>query len=141
MLDMIAETSFMNKCIDGKKPYPIQLLKNEAIDRLEPIVDDLPKYKKNLEDLMVNFKIDQMMGLINTIYRDKEFKSSKYYRRYSEYFDEIEDMTHNSTFVKVPQNTSFENGCDKPSTFEKVPQTQHFWKGVRRGRQENVNVL
>ncbi len=114
---MIAETSFMNKCLDVKKPYPIQLLKNEAIDRLEPIVDDLPKYKKNLEDLIVNFKIDQMLGLINTIYRDKEFKSSIYYRRYSEYFDEIEDMTHNSTFGKVPQNTTFEKGCAK---------TQHF---------------
>jgi hypothetical protein len=94
MIEMIAETSFMTKCLDDKRPYPIQLLKNEAIDRLDSVVGDLPKYKKNLEKLIANFAVDEMLQLINTIYRDKDFKSSLYYRRYSEYFDEIEDLIH-----------------------------------------------
>jgi hypothetical protein len=89
MATLIAETSFI---INGTDP--IHLLKNEAIDRLDSIVHDLPKYKRNLEKLMVNFKIDDMLLLINHIYRDQEFKSSVYYRRYSEYFDEIEDLIH-----------------------------------------------
>jgi hypothetical protein len=87
---MIAETSFN---ING--PDPIQLLKNEAIDRLDSIVNDLPKYKKKLENLIDNFKIDDMLLLINHIDRDKEFKSSVYRGRYSEYFDEIEELIHN----------------------------------------------
>jgi hypothetical protein len=86
----IAETSFMTKQMDPT----IQLLKNEAIDRLDSVVCDLPKYKKSLENLIANFAVDEMLQLINTIYRDKEFKSSLYYRRYSEYFDEIEDLIH-----------------------------------------------
>lgn len=88
MTTMIAETSFITK-------GPIQLLKSEAIDRLDSVVDDLPKYKKIFEELIVNFTIDNMLWLINRIYRDNEFKSSIYYRRYSEYFDEIEELTHN----------------------------------------------
>ena len=95
MIAMIAETSFMTKkCFDTKRPYPIQLLKIEAIDRLDSVVGDLPKYKKNLENLIANFTVDEMLQLINTIDRDKEFKSSLYYKRYSEYFDEIEDLIH-----------------------------------------------
>ena len=89
MATLIAETSFI---ING--PDRIHLLKTEAIDRLDSVVDDLPKYKRNLEKLIANFKIDEMLTLINTIYRDKEFKSSVYYRRYSEYFDEIEELIH-----------------------------------------------
>jgi hypothetical protein len=89
MATLIAETSFI---ING--PDPIQLLKNEAIDRLASIVNDLPKYKKNLENLIDNFKIDDMLLLINHIDRDNEFKSSVYCGRYSEYFDEIEELIH-----------------------------------------------
>jgi len=73
---------------------PFHLLKNEAIDRLDSVVTDIPKYKKNLEKLMVDFIIDDMLRLINIIYRDKEFKTSRYYRRYNDYFDEIEDLIH-----------------------------------------------
>ena len=91
MSTMIAETSFIT--IATREHPQIQLLKNEAIDRLDSVVYDLPKYKIYLNNLIVNFTVDDMLGLINTIYRDKEFKSSKYYRRYSKYFDEIEDLT------------------------------------------------
>ena len=90
---MIAETSFIERM-----QKPIYLLKTEAFDRLDSIVDDLPKYKKNLEELVVNFTIDKMLFLINTIYRDKEFKSSIYYRRYSEYFDEIEELLYKNKY-------------------------------------------
>ena len=75
---------------------PIYRLKSEAIDRLDSVVDDLPKYKEQFEELIVNFTVDNVIWLINAIYRDKEFKSSLYYRRYSEYFDEIEELIHNS---------------------------------------------
>ena len=74
---------------------PIYRLKSEAIDRLDSVVDDLPKYKEQFEELIVNFTVDNVIWLINAIYRDKEFKSSLYYKRYSEYFDEIEDLIHN----------------------------------------------
>ena len=73
---------------------PIHRLKSEAIDRLDSVVDDLPKYKEQFEELIVNFTVDNVIWLINAIYRDKEFKSSLYYKRYSEYFDEIEDLIH-----------------------------------------------
>uniref|UniRef100_A0A6C0IJY2 Uncharacterized protein n=1 Tax=viral metagenome TaxID=1070528 RepID=A0A6C0IJY2_9ZZZZ len=72
----------------------IKLLKHEAIDRLDSVVDDLPKYKKNLKELIANFTVDDMLYLINTIYRDTEFKSSLYYKIYNEYFDEIEELIH-----------------------------------------------
>jgi len=85
----IAETSFITK-----RPDPIHLLKTEAIDRLVSIVDDMPKYKKNLEALILNFRVDDMLCLINTIYRDSEFKLSAYYRLYNDYFDEIEDLIY-----------------------------------------------
>jgi hypothetical protein len=73
---------------------PIHLLKHEAIDRLNSIVVILPKYKKNLQDLIVNFTVDDVLCLMNTIYRDKDFKSSAYYQLYNDYFDEIEDLIH-----------------------------------------------
>lgn len=75
-------------------PNPIHLLKHEAIDRLDSVVDDLPKYKKNLQDLITNFTVDDVLSLMNTIYRDKDFKSSVYYQLYNDYFDEIEDLIH-----------------------------------------------
>jgi hypothetical protein len=87
MATMVAERSFILK-------RPIHRLKSEAIDRLDSVVDDLPKYKEQFEELIVNFTVDNVIWLINAIYRDKEFKSSVYYRRYSEYFDEIEDLIH-----------------------------------------------
>ena len=83
---MIAETSFI-------MPRPSRI-KSEAIDRLEPVVSDFPKYKSIFEELVINFKVDDMLYLMNIIYRDNEFKASRYYRRYSEYFDEIEDIIH-----------------------------------------------
>ena len=83
---MITETSFI------ALPLAMHLLKTEAIDRLDPVVNDLPKYKKQLQQLIVHFTIDEMLDLMNTIYRDKEFKESIYYERYSDYFDEIEDL-------------------------------------------------
>ena len=83
---MIAETSFI-------MPRPSRI-KSEAIDRLDPVIAELPKYKPIFEELIVNFKVDEMLYLMNTIYRDSDFKRSRYYRRYSEYFDEIEDMIH-----------------------------------------------
>jgi len=88
---MIVETSFILK-----ESYHIKLLKNEAIDRLASVVGDLPKYKQKLDDLIVNFTVDDMMDLINTIYRDQEFKCSVYYIIYNQYFDEIEDLIHKS---------------------------------------------
>ncbi len=92
---MIAETSFIINAPNGPGPdHLIHLLKHEAIDRLDSVVDDLPKYKKNLEELIINFTIDDMLGLMNTIYRDNDFKTSVYYRLYDQYFDEIEDLIH-----------------------------------------------
>ena len=89
---MISETSFIT--ITTKEPYQMEVLKHEAIDRLDSVVDDLPKYKNYLQQLIVNFTIEDMLILINTIHRDTDFKSSLYYLRYSEYFDEIEELTH-----------------------------------------------
>jgi hypothetical protein len=89
-INMIDETSFMNKQFDPL----LQLLKGEAIDRLDSVIDELPKYKKNLEALIVNFTIDEMLFLINAIFRDNDFKASAYYKRYNTYFDEIEELIH-----------------------------------------------
>lgn len=86
---MIAKTNFIMKNHD-----PMFCLKHEAIDRLDSVVNDLPKYKKLFKELIVNFTVDDMLYLINTIYRDKEFKSSKYYRVYNQYFDEIEELIY-----------------------------------------------
>jgi len=94
---MIADTTMSvdaTMIADATGRVPLHLLKNEAIDRLDSVVNDIPKYKKNLEKLMVDFIIDDMLRLINIIDRDKEFKTSRYYRRYSVYFDEIEDLIH-----------------------------------------------
>lgn len=73
----------------------LHLLKHEAIDRLDSVVGDLPKYKKKLEELIENFTVDDVLYLMNTIYRDTDFKTSIYYGIYNEYFDEIEDLIHN----------------------------------------------
>ena len=93
---MIAETSFILK-----EPYHIKLLKNEAIDRLASVVGDLPKYKEKLDELIVNFTVDDMMDFINAIYRDQEFKCSDYYIIYNQYFDEIEDLIHKSIHKSI----------------------------------------
>jgi len=87
---MIAKTGFLVKEIDTN-----EMLKHEAIDRLASVVCDLPKYKGQLEELIVNFTVDDVSQMINEIYRDSEFKSSEYYGVYNEYFDEIEDLIHN----------------------------------------------
>ena len=78
-------------------PPTIQLLKNEAIDRLDSVVKDLPKYKPNLTDLIRNFTVEEVLGLINTIHRDSDFQASVYFRLYNEYFDEIEELIHRMT--------------------------------------------
>ena len=75
-------------------PKLFNRLKHEAIDRLYSIVSDIPKYKENFETLIINFIIEDMLYLIHSIYRDREFKNSKYYKVYNTYFDEIEEMTH-----------------------------------------------
>ena len=85
---MIRETSFT---IDS---YNITLLKNETIDRIESIVCDLPKYKKQFNELIVNFSIDNMQQLIKIIYEDADFKSSKYHSLYNTYIYEIENLIH-----------------------------------------------
>jgi hypothetical protein len=84
---MIKETSFT--IIDS---YNIKLLKNEAIDRLESVVRDLPKYKEHFDELIVNFSVENMQQLIKIIYEDTDFKSSKYYCLYNMYFYEIENL-------------------------------------------------
>ncbi len=68
------------------------LLRGEAIDRLDSVVNDLPKYKHELADLIVNFTIDKTLKMLHIIDRDYEFKTSKYYDLYTKYFDEIEEM-------------------------------------------------
>ncbi len=88
----IAETIFITST--PKIPDKIILLKNEAIDRLDSVVCELPKYKKNLDDLIINFTVDDMLHLMNMIDRDYEFKCSQYYIIYNNYFDEIEDLIH-----------------------------------------------
>ncbi len=92
---MIANTCFIKKELD-----PTILLKNETIDRLASVVGDLPKYKKQLEELIVKFTVDDVLQLINAIYRDQDFKCSIYYRIYNEYFDEIEDLIHKESINK-----------------------------------------
>ena len=91
MTTMIEETSFITNIYGLDKNI---LLKNEAIDRLDSIVSGIPKYKKQLEELIVNFTIDDLFYLMNTIYKDNDFKSSIYYKVYNEYFDEIEDLIY-----------------------------------------------
>ncbi len=86
---MIAETSFIIE-----NPRMFDRLKHESIDRLYAVVDELPKYKEYLEELIVDFRIEDMLYLMNTIYRDSEFKISMHYQVYNKYFDEIEDLTH-----------------------------------------------
>jgi ASC-1-like (ASCH) protein len=94
---MLSETSFITNISNNNGNEPIQLLvlKNEAIDRLDSVVDDLPKYKNKFEELIVNFTVDKMLCLMNTIDRDNEFKTSIYHKIYTQYFDEIEELIHN----------------------------------------------
>ena len=85
---MIAETSFINSHAN------INQLKHEAIDRLYSVVNDIPKYKTNLDALIVHFSVDDMLYLMNAIDRDADFKASIYYGTYNKYFDEIEDLIY-----------------------------------------------
>jgi hypothetical protein len=89
---MIGETSFISNA--ARRPDKISMLRVESIDRIHSVVDDLPKYKKKLDELIVMFTVEDMLALMNTIYRDKDFKNLVYYRVYNEYFDEIEDLIH-----------------------------------------------
>lgn len=86
---MFARTSFV-----AVKINPINTLKHEAIDRLQSITDDFPKYKEPLQELINKFAVEDMLYLINAIYRDEEFKRSEHFKIYNRYFDEIEDLTH-----------------------------------------------
>jgi hypothetical protein len=67
---------------------------NFMTNQLDSIVIELPKYKENLDALIFNFTIDEMLSLMNTIFRDKDFKTSEYYKLYNNYFDEIEELIH-----------------------------------------------
>jgi hypothetical protein len=96
---MIAEQIYIRNAHD-----PIYLLKHEAIDRLNSIVGDLPKYKINIEELIINFSVDDVICLMNTIYRDEDFKKSRYYRLYNGYFDEIEDLIYKFNNSKCSAN-------------------------------------
>lgn len=87
---MIAETSFIIKEFDPL----LHLLKVEAIDRIESVVDELPKYKQPFQTLIDNFTVEDMLYLMNIIFRDNDFKASAYYKLYNNYFDEIEDLIH-----------------------------------------------
>ena len=89
MSNMIIETSFITNL-----PDPVHLLKAEVLDRLYSVVETLPKYKQNLDALVVRFNVDEMLYLINTIYRDADFKTSVYYSVYNDYFDEIEELIY-----------------------------------------------
>jgi len=70
------------------------LLKSETLDRLDSVVDELPKYKKNFNKLNNDFTVDNALKMLNIIDRDKDFKLSKYYIRFNQYFDEIEELIH-----------------------------------------------
>jgi len=89
---MIAETSFIT--LTPEKIIKINLFKSEAIDRLDSIVCDLPKYKKKFDELIVNFTVNDMLLLMRTIYRDPEFICLRYYRLYNKYFYEIEHLIY-----------------------------------------------
>jgi hypothetical protein len=91
-LSMITETSFIIK--NTRPADPILLLKNEAIDRLASVVDDLPKYQTNFKALIADFAVDTMLQLINTIYRDSDFTCLTHCQVYNEYFDEIEELIY-----------------------------------------------
>jgi hypothetical protein len=61
-MTMLAESNFI-----FKEPEPIELLKNEAIDRLASVVGGLPKYKNKLEELIVNFTVDDKHNIIGCL--------------------------------------------------------------------------
>ena len=87
---MIAETSFIVNEFDPN----LNALKVEAIDRIESVVDELPKYKLAFQTLIDNFTVEDMLYLMNIIFRDTDFKLSAYYTLYNKYFDEIEELIH-----------------------------------------------
>lgn len=71
-----------------------KLLKSETLDRLNSVVDELPKYKFNFNKLNNDFTVDNALKMLNIIHHDKDFKLSKYYIRFNQYFDEIEELIH-----------------------------------------------
>jgi hypothetical protein len=79
---------------DPDHPIGLARLKHEAIDRLDSVIEDLPRYKGNLAQLVQNFTVEEMLVLINKIHRDREFQLSAYVSVYTVYFDEIEDLIH-----------------------------------------------
>ena len=79
---------------DPDQQIGLDRLKHEAIDRLDSVIEDLPRYKENLAQLVHNFTVEEMLVLINTIHRDREFQLSTYVSVYTVYFDEIEDLAH-----------------------------------------------
>jgi len=88
---------FYNTC--KHIPYMNEyLLKSETLDRLDSVVDELPKYKKNFNKLNNDFTVDNALKMLNIIDRDKDFKLSKYYIRFNQYFDEIEELIHESGY-------------------------------------------
>ena len=92
MLALIAETSFIT--LPPEKIIKINLFKSEAIDRLDSVVCDLPKYQKTFDKLIVNFTVDDMLLLMKTIYLDPQFICLPYYRLYNMYFYEIHKLIH-----------------------------------------------
>jgi hypothetical protein len=86
---MFAETSFIQE-----KSNKINLLKHEAIDRLCSVVYTFPKYKELFEKLIRDFTVEDMLWLMNAIYRDTDFKVSLHFTVYDKYFDEIEELIH-----------------------------------------------
>jgi len=81
---MFKDVPYMNK----------NLLKSETLDRLDSVVYELPKYKNYFNKLNNDFTIDNALKMLNIIDRDKDFKLSKYYIRFNQYFDEIEELIH-----------------------------------------------
>jgi hypothetical protein len=82
--NMFKDVPYMNK----------NLLKSETLDRLDSVVYELPKYKNYFNKLNNDFTIDNALKMLNIIDRDKDFKLSKYYIRFNQYFDEIEELIH-----------------------------------------------
>ena len=75
-----------------------KLLKSETLDRLDSVVYELPKYKNYFNKLNNDFTVDNALKMLNIIDRDKDFKLSKYYIRFNQYFDEIEESIHESGY-------------------------------------------
>jgi len=96
MQTLIAETSFITP--SPEKVIKINLLKSEAIDRLDSVVCDLQKYQQKFNELIVNFTVDDMLLLMKTIYHDPQFICLRYYKLYNMYFYEIHKLIHKNIY-------------------------------------------